>query len=138
MPKIFFDCNKCSEAHERPINSKCLKVSGTVSDNPHSSDGGGDIDTNLLILQELKSFSGRMAIMEQKVNSQKDETASSSNTSSVTSTPQKDDDLILPSISKLKQCKEIQAEVDARIRQLQSCNEQGKFKSQRGALIISM
>ena len=87
MPKIFFDCNKCGEVHERPINSKCLKVSGTVSDNPHSSDGGGDINTNLLILQELKSLSGRIAIMEQKVNSQKDETASSSNTSSVTSTP---------------------------------------------------
>ena len=51
-----FDCNKCDEAHERPINSKCLKVSGTVSENQCSSDIGGDMGKIMLILQELKSL----------------------------------------------------------------------------------
>ena len=96
-------------------------------------------DTNKLILQELKSLSGRMAAVEEKVNKQEPiSSAKYSPASSVASQqPEEDDnnddiDLILPSIQSLKQSRSMQQQVDARIQQLQQLNEQGKFKSKRG------
>ena len=96
-------------------------------------------DTNKLILQELKSLSGRMAAVEEKVNKHEPiSSAKYSPASSVASQqPQDDDnnddvDLILPSIQSLKQSRSMQQQVDARIQQLQQLNEQGKFKSKRG------
>ena len=95
------------------------------------------MDTNSLILQELKSLSGRMAEMERKVDGTVHSPASSVASSCKAPTPaedseEEDDELILPSIKSLQQSKRMQAQVDQRIQQLKDLNEQGKFKSQGG------
>ena len=95
------------------------------------------MDTNSLILQELKSLSGRMAEMERKVDGAVHSPGSSFASISKTTPPaedseEEDDELILPSIKSLQQSKRMQAQVDQRIQQLKDLNEQGKFKSQRG------
>ena len=134
MPKKNFDCNKCGGSHPRPINSKC-KVEMQSSDvNEASAD---TMDTNSLILQELKSLSGRMAEMERKVDGAVHSPGSSLSSSSKTTSPVedsegRDDELILPSIKSLQQSKRMQAQVDQKIQQLKDLNEQGKFKSQGG------
>ena len=134
MPKTF-NCNKCKGAHQRPINSKCQQV--VDSDNSDTSDNETQ-DTNKLILQELKSLSGRMAAVEEKVNKHELTSIKNSPVSSASSQQPEDDDsnddvdLILPSIQSLKQSRSMQQQVDARIQQLQQLNEQGKFKSKRG------
>ena len=65
MPKTF-NCNKCKGVHQRPINSRCLRVNSDISD---TSDNETQ-DTNKLILQELKSLSGRTPLckMENKID----------------------------------------------------------------------
>ena len=73
-----------------------------------------------------------MSVMEQKVNDRDSYVASPSVKSSVNNSQEEDDDYVLPSISTLKQSKQIQKQVDDRVKQLQAMNEQGKFKSQRG------
>ena len=56
-----FNCNKCTEVHQRPI--KCQQL----VDNEHSDQNTSNTqDTNVLILKELKSLNGRMAVVEQK------------------------------------------------------------------------
>ena len=121
MPKKLFDCTKCGGAHERPINSKCNSSNKNVMNVP---------DSNALILQELKNLSSRTTVMEQKVNDRESHIVSPSGRS-IFSNPQEDDDYVLPSISTLKQSKQIQKQVDDRVKQLQAMNEQGTFKSQR-------
>ena len=134
MPRKNFDCSKRGGSHPRPINSKC-KIEMQNNDlNEASADA---MDTNSLILQELKSLSGRMAEMERKVNGAVHSPGSSSASSRKTTPPaedseEEDDELILPSIKSLQQSKRMQAQVDQRIQQLKDLNEQGKFKSQRG------
>ena len=66
MPRKNFDCSKCGGSHPRPINSKCKLESQNNDVNEAST---YTMDTNSLILQELKSLSGRMAEMERKVDS---------------------------------------------------------------------
>ena len=135
MPRKNFDCSKCGGSHSRPINSKC-KLEGQNSNVNEAS--AFPMDTNTLILQELKSLSGRMAEMERKVDGTVHSPASSVASSSKAPTPAEDseeeeeDELILPSIKSLQQSKRMQAQVDQRIQQLKDLNEQGKFKSQRG------
>ena len=73
-----------------------------------------------------------MTVMEQKVNDRDSYVVSPSVKSSVNSSQEEDDDYVLPSISTLKQSKQIQKQLDDRVKQLQAMNEQGKFKSQRG------
>ena len=131
MPKKVVDCTKCGGAHERPINSKCKVVA--EMDIASSNENVMNIpDSNTLILQELKNLSSRMTVMEQKVNDRDSYVASPSVKSSVNNSQEEDDDYVLPSISTLKQSKQIQKQVDDRVKQLQAMNEQGKFKSQRG------
>ena len=89
-------------------------------------------DSNALILQELKNLSSRMTVMEEKVNDRDSHIGSPSVRSSVSNHQEEDDEYVLPSISTLKQSKQIQKQVDDRVKQLQAMNEQGKFKSQRG------
>ena len=131
MPKKIFNCTKCGGAHERPINSKCKIV--TEMDTASSNETVTSVpDSNVLILQELKNLSSRMTVMEQKVNDRDSCLASPSIKSSVSNPQEEDDEYVLPSISTLKQSKQIQRQVDDRVKQLQAMNEQGKFKSQRG------
>ena len=59
MPKKNFDCSKCGGSHPRPINSKCKFE--TQNNDVHEA-SADTMDTNSLILQELKSLSGRMAV----------------------------------------------------------------------------
>ena len=131
MPRKVFDCTKCGGAHERPINSKCKVV--TEMDMASSNENVTNVpDSNALILQELKNLSSRMTVMEQKVNDRDSHIGSPSVRSSFSNHQEEDDEYVLPSISTLKQSKQIQKQVDDRVKQLQAMNEQGKFKSQRG------
>ena len=123
--------------HERPINSKCKIV--TEMDTASSNKNVTSVpDSNALILQELKNLSSRMTVMEQKVNDKDSCLVSPSIKSSVSNPQEEDDGYVLPSISTLKQFKQIQRQVDDRVKQLQAMNEQGKFKSQRGGTKLYM
>ena len=68
------------------------KMSETVRDNEMDSNS---VDTNSLILRELKSLSSRMEVMEEKAND-KDLSRSSSSTTAAASAPERGDDLVLP------------------------------------------
>ena len=131
MPKKLLDCVKCGGVHERPINSKCRNIiekdTASISESEMSIQ-----DSNALILQELKSLSSRMAVMEKKAQDKDSQQTSPSVKSSVSLVQDTEDDFLLPSISTLKQSHQIQRQVDERVKQLQTINEQGKFKSQRG------
>ena len=67
MPKTF-DCNACGDRHQRPINSKCTRISDSEPEDGISVTSAGQSDINLQILNELKSLSGRMSAMEQRVD----------------------------------------------------------------------
>ena len=127
-----FDCVKCGKHHARPINRNCKEVK--VNDKEPAE------DTNSLILKELKTLNTRMTVMETKVQSldrmRSPSTSASINypvTSAVSGRVEEDTEtgLILPSLNSLRTSKEIQDQVDARIRDLQT-SEKGKLKSQRG------
>ena len=131
MPKKLFDCVKCGGVHERPINSKCKNIIEKDIASINESEMTTQ-DSNALILQELKNLSSRMAAMEKKVQDKDSQQASPSVRSSVSRTSDTEDEFLLPSIATLKQSHQIQRQVDERVKQLQTINEQGKFKSQRG------
>ena len=103
MPRKNFDCSKCGGSHPRPINSKCKFETQSNDINEASAD---TMDTNSLILQELKSLSGRMVEMERKVDGAVHSPSSSLASSSKATPPAEDSDeedgeLILPSIKSL-------------------------------------
>ena len=137
MPRKLFDCKACGQSHERPINSKCTKnnVNNATSDNNVS--GAKKSDINIQILQELKSLSGRMTVVEQKVDA-------SAGTSSqlqhrqpqAPSDSEEDsediDDAVTPSLEGLRKSAQIQAKVEERLAELQAIQNKGKFRSQRG------
>ena len=131
MPKKLFHCVKCGGVHERPINSKCKvvieKYTASINENVTNVP-----ESNAVILQELKNLSNHMTAIEQKVNEKDSNSTSPSVRSSVSHPLGEDDDLGLPSIATLRLSKQIQKQVDNRVKQLQAMNEQGKFKSQRG------
>ena len=131
MLKKLFDCVKCGGVHERPINSKCKNIIEKDIASINESEMTTQ-DSNALILQELKSLSSRMAAMEKKVQDKDSHQPSPSVRSSVSRTSDTEDKFLLPSISTLKQSHQIQRQGDERVKQLQTINEQGKFKSQRG------
>ena len=133
-----FDCNKCGGHHIRPINRSCKNTKNNEQ----------SIDTNAQILHELKSLSGCMSHMETKMESFSATVPSPARSSCSqrspastqgSRTPMKDlastseEDLILPTLSTLRQSRSIQEQVDTRIKELQAVDkEKGKFKSQRG------
>ena len=128
-----FDCIKCGGHYARPINCNCKELK---SDDMESKSG-----TNSLILKELKTLSSRMTQMENKVHSlevSRSPSTSASGRSPVSSTgsrmPQEDpeDDLTLPSLNRMCTSRDIQEQVDAWIRDLQTAPDKGKLKSQRG------
>ena len=67
MPKTF-DLNACGDRHQRPINSKCTRIIDSEAEDGISVASTGQSDINLQILSELKSLSGRMTAMEQRVD----------------------------------------------------------------------
>ena len=92
-------------------------------------------DTNVLILNELKSLSSRMTAMENKVaGAGVSPHRTHSSTKSRTDNDSDKGELIFPSLPALKQSKSMQQQVDKQIRQLAKINEQGKFRSQRGGV----
>ena len=134
-----FDCNKFWGHHIRPINRNCKNL----------KDNEQFMDTNAQILNKLKSLSGRMSIMENKMETLGSTTTSPARSTysqgSATSTQgsrtpalkdsasSSDEELVLPTLSMLRQSRSIQEQVDTRIKELQSVDkEKGKFKSQRG------
>ena len=137
MPKTF-DCNACGERHQRPNNSKCTRIIDSEPEDGISDTSVRQSDINLQILNELKSLSGRMSAMEERVNrvekpgnqsapvAAKTTAVASSTASSTVS------DTVIPSIDFLRASGTIQARVDDRIKELQAMHPQGKFKSQRG------
>ena len=128
-----FDCAKCRGNHARPIDRNCKELKSATME-PEG-------DTNSLILKELKNLTSRMTQMEDKVQSLEVSrspsvsTSSRSPASSISSRRHQEDqeeDLILLSLNSLRTSKDIQDQVDARIRDLQAAPEKGKLKSQRG------
>ena len=131
MPTKTFDCNKCNGHHTRPINSKCQNVpqnSSRRSDRPE----GLSEDLSVKILQELQALSGRMTTIEDRVNQQNQAPASPSRSQTSTTTSEPESDLMLPSMDALRRSSTVQAEVDTRLKELNSLSDKGKFKSQRG------
>ena len=137
MPKTF-DCNACGDRHQRPINSRCSRVIDSEPEDGISITSAGQSDINLQILSELKSLSGQMQAMEERVDKVEkpgnqaasrsaETTATTSNTASSTVS-----DNVIPSMDFLRASDSIQARVDDRIKELQAMHPQGKFKSQRG------
>ena len=137
MPKTF-DCNACGDRHQRPINSKCTRIMDSEAEDGISVTSAGQSDINLQILNELKSLSGRMSAMEERVDkvekpgSQKMSVAPGTTAPASTIASGTASDTVIPSIDFLKASDTIQARVDDRIRELQAVHPQGKFKSQRG------
>ena len=97
------------------------------------------MDINKQILNELKQLNGRISKVEEKVECQdKGHISSPKSVKSATSTAssnQVDADLVLPSLSGLRNSKHLQTQVDQRLQELQVINMQGKLKSQRGILM---
>ena len=103
------------------------------------------------ILNELKNLSGRMSVMENRMETFSATTSSparssysqkSSPSTQGGSTPlpkdsasSSDEDLVLPTLATLRQSRSIQEQVDTRIKELQAVDkDKGKFKSQRGGV----
>ena len=135
MPQKTFQCNRCMEKHDRPVNSKCQRQEIMDSNSDTDSDresgvpsNGLDQDLGTQILQELKQLNGRIQKVESKVEQQE---AAHSQTLSAGSTPPAAE-AVLPTVSALRRSTDIQREVDFRLQELRTLNEQGKFKSQRG------
>ena len=97
MPKKLLDCVKCGGVHERPINSKCKNVEEMDTASITQSEMSIQ-DSNALILQELKSLSSRMAVMEKKVQDKDLQQTSPSVKSSVSQIQGTEDEFLLPSL----------------------------------------
>ena len=141
MPQKLFQCNKCMEKHERPVNTKC-KRQNMLSDDSDSSvenDNQSNIDSvnhdlGLQILTELKNLSGRIQEVEKRVEQQETSKGATASTDLPPHTAPKPsgDEAILPTVATLRRSADVQREVDARLQELRTLNEQGKFRSQRG------
>ena len=130
-----FDCIKCGGHHVRPINRNCKM----------EKDKDTPVDANSQILQELRNLSGRMTQMEDKMEALGSTVSSPARSKTSSMSPQRspatsqrsqairspEQDLILHTLSTLRQSRSIQEQVDTRIRELQGLDK-GKFKSQRG------
>ena len=117
-----FDCVKCGGHHPRPMKRNCKLVQET--------DQEQEMDTNVMILKELKTLNSRMTEMESKVQAL--DAIRSPSTSSTSRRSRKDSDMVLPSLESLRSSREIQDQVEARIKDLQNSHDKRKLKSQRG------
>ena len=136
-----FHCNKCMEKHEKPVNSKCQRqdVLNDECDTSFKSDTKSKTSAlsqhlSMQILTELKHLSGHIQQVEDRVGQQESSKRSPSSTSQLPENMAKPpvDDMVLPTVLTLRRSTDIQREVDARLQELRTLNEQGKFKSQRG------
>ena len=122
--------------HEGPINSKCqhIKESDNSDQEIDTTSGAEQMDINIQILNELKQLNGRIAKVEEKVESEDKGHVNSpkSVTSAMSTTSQSDGDFILPTLSGLRQSRQLQSQVYQRLQEVQAINLQGKFRSQRG------
>ena len=136
MPHKVFQCKACVDLHERPINSKCQYIKESDRSEQDIESTSDQMDISKQILNELKQINGHIAKVEETVENQDKGHSNSpkSVASSTTTASQKDGDLILPSLSGLRQSRQLQTKVDQRLQELQAINLQGKFKSQRGGV----
>ena len=119
-----YDCSKCGGNHPRPINRNCKQS--------QTEDADQSMDANTLILKELQTLSSRMTDMEAKVQSLDVRRSPAPSSTSGRSCEDTEAELVLPSLDKLRSSRQIQQQVDARIKELQTPNDKGKLKSQRG------
>ena len=137
MPKTF-ECNACGDKHQRPINSKCTRMLDSEPEDASSVISAGQSDINLQILNEFKNLSGRMSVMEKRVEKVENPVLpATSSVIPVADTPTVEKvtpDGVIPSLEVLRRSDSLQARVDDRIRELQSLHLQGKFRSQMGGL----
>ena len=92
-------------------------------------------DLSVRIMQELQALSGRMTTMEDRVNQQDQAAvavASSTRSQTSSNTSEPESNVMLSTMDALKRSSTVQAEVDSRLRELNSLTDKGKFKSQRG------
>ena len=105
--------------------------SSSSSDRPE----GLSEDLSVKILQELQALSGWMTIIKDRVNQQDQAAAalaSPTRSQTFTTTSEPESDLMLPTMDALRRSSTVQAEVDTRLKELNSLTDKGKFKSQRG------
>ena len=119
-----YDCVKCGGHHPRPINRNCKQMQ---IEEPEQT-----MDTNVMILKELQTLSSRMTELESKVQSLDVMKLPSTSSTSRQPCNETETELVLPSLDRLRSFREIQDQVDARIKELQTSQDKGKLKSQRG------
>ena len=97
-----------------------------------TTSGAEQMDINRQILNELKQLNGRIAKVEEKVESQDEGLVNSpkSVSSTISTASKSDGDMILPTLSGLRHSRQLQNQVDQRLQELQAINLQGKFRSQ--------
>ena len=95
-----YDCVKCGGNHPRPINRNCKQSLTDDSEQP--------MDTNTMILKELKTLSSRMTEMESKVQSLDVMKSPSASHISRRSCDDTEPELVLPTLDKLRSSREIQ------------------------------
>ena len=163
----YFHCTKCNNKHQRPGKNCTVetmpeeKFSGldsSVSSSTSMEDNTGGAsgrsqDTNSLLLQEMKSLSSKMNLMEKRLATTEKQLQASTSTyqqqgkstkvkRKVPAVPQpqtmeedsSDAELVMPSRKFIKEDPNIQQQVKARMEELKHINDrdcQGKFKSQR-------
>ena len=116
-----FDCVKCGGHHPRPINRNCKLVQET--------DQEQEMDTNVMILKELKTLNSRMTEMESKVQALDAVRYPSTSSTSRRSRKDSETDMVLPSLEGLRSSREIQDQVEAKIKALQNSHERGGTKT---------
>ena len=105
-----YNCVKCGGHHPRPINRNCKQIQ---TEEPEQ-----DVDTNVMILKELQALNSRMTEMESKVQSLDVMKSPSASCTSRRSHNNTETELVLPSKDSLRSSREIQDQVDARIKEL--------------------
>ena len=157
MPSTKSKCSKCLGRHVPPTGKKCKylladdvdEVQGHSSTpaSPvkcQSSEKASDVQTK--ILEQLERVNSRLDHMEDEVAQVKQHSAKqkkisslslASKSSSVQESDSSSDESLVPSLSMLKSSKDIQQQVDSRLRELEECsfvqgNQKQKLKSKRG------
>ena len=164
----YFHCGKCNKKHQRPVGKNCTAEmvpeekfsdldssvsSVTSTDDSTCGASGKSQDTNSLLLQEMKSLSSKMNLMEKRLATTEKQLKASTSAyqqdgksertkKKVLAVPQpqtseedsSDAELLMPSKKFIKEDPKIQQQVKARMEELKHINDrdcQGKFKSQR-------
>ena len=133
-----YKCNQCNKTHKKPIDEQCLSL--LHNDSIESVNSDQSTDVNSQILAELQKLNGRIATVEQKVqsNAQKlsnvvpqgyntpvapsqlvgEATSVRSRHSSAAESSVRNQDVVVPLLNSLQTSQRIQAEVDERLHHL--------------------